>query len=114
MLRALLRKKPVDWIAASSSRGGAVAKAFAFGKRANKPGVTWFTRASVHCAERMVATRSCNGFSCWRAQRASGYSRARIRTIRRARVRTGLEVFMRDNGSTADRKVKRKPPENGG
>src|SRR5262245_25984861 len=95
-------------MAVSSSRRSAVANAFASGKRAKSAGVTMFTRASVHCAERIVATKSCNGFSCSRAQRASGYILARRRTIRRARMRTGSEVFMSGNSSMLVGKLKRK------
>ena len=41
--------------------GVSLAIACASGARANSAGVTWLTRASVHCADRIVATRSWNG-----------------------------------------------------
>ena len=55
------RKKPVDRI--SSSRRSCVAEAIvlASGNSRKRAGVTMFTRASVHWAERIVATRSSNG-----------------------------------------------------
>ena len=55
---ALLRKNPVERISASSSAWSARARALGSGNRSNSDGVTVFTRASVHCAERIVATRS--------------------------------------------------------
>ena len=39
---------------------------------ANSAGVTLFTRSSVHCAERMVATSSSSGVEKASEQRASG------------------------------------------
>ena len=56
----------------SSSLMSHSAKSRAVRKRANSAGVTRFTRASVHCAERIVATSSCSGFSCVSAVTASG------------------------------------------
>jgi hypothetical protein len=41
------------------------------GYAAKSTGVTRLTRASVHCAERMVAARSWNGPSWSRAQSSS-------------------------------------------
>ena len=45
----------------ASAPGVARARACASGYRANSGGVTALTRASVHCAERMVATSNSNG-----------------------------------------------------
>ncbi len=53
------RKNPVDWTSRSISAAGAAASAAGVGKRAKSAGVTMLTRSSVHCAERIVATRSC-------------------------------------------------------
>src|SRR5262245_17134303 len=47
-----------------------------------------FTRVSVVCAERMVATRSWKGLPNSSAHSASGYSRARRRATSRARPLT--------------------------
>lgn len=59
--RALARKNPVDWMIRSMAPRGAAASAAASGQARNRTGVTWLTRASVHCAERMVAASSLNG-----------------------------------------------------
>ena len=72
MFVALLRKKPVERISCSSSAGSAAAKAAALRYFANSAGVTLFTRSSVHCAERIVATSSSSGVAKSREQRASG------------------------------------------
>ena len=61
MFRALLRKKPVDRISASSVACGVAAQSFAVRYFRNSAGVTRFTRLSVHCAERIAATASCSG-----------------------------------------------------
>src|ERR1017187_5932402 len=61
MFFALLRKKPVDLTAASISASGAAAKSLALRYFLNSSVVTMFTRLSVHCAERIVATSSCSG-----------------------------------------------------
>src|ERR1017187_4391272 len=61
MFFALLRKKPVDLMAASISANGASAKSLALRYFLNSSVVTMFTRLSVHCAERIVATSSCSG-----------------------------------------------------
>ena len=58
MFFALLRKNPVLLMSSSTSRGSAAARAGASGNRAKSAGVTMFTRLSVHCALRMVATAS--------------------------------------------------------
>jgi hypothetical protein len=54
------RKNPVDLICFSSDAGRAEASAEAFGYFAKSAGVTMFTRASVDCADRIVATSSSN------------------------------------------------------
>ena len=59
-LRDFIRKNPVERICGSSSSGSALASAAAFGYRAKSAGVTTLTRASVDCAERIVATSSSN------------------------------------------------------
>jgi len=59
---AFWRKNPVGLTIASSASPGAAASSCGPGYSANRRGVTWFTIASVHCAERMVATSSCHGF----------------------------------------------------
>ncbi len=69
---ALARKKPVDSIIASSSARSAAARSAAVGYLAKTNGVTRLTRASVHCAERIVAMSSCNGVSKSSSQCASG------------------------------------------
>lgn len=61
MFLDLLRKKPVVLTNSSMDAMSASAKLLASGKRANKAGVTLFTRSSVHCADRIVATSSCTG-----------------------------------------------------
>ena len=60
--RDFARKKPVDWICGSSSSVVAFASDWALGYRLKSAGVTWFTRSSVHCADRIVATSSSYGF----------------------------------------------------
>src|SRR5450432_353001 len=51
-----------------------------------------FTRASVDCAERTVATTSSSGEEKWSAQRASGYAFARRRNTARERCRFSSNV----------------------
>jgi hypothetical protein len=58
MLRAFARKKPVDLIIASSSFGFAAAKSLVVLYFLKSAGVTIFTRLSVHCADKTVATKS--------------------------------------------------------
>src|SRR5450759_4577990 len=58
---AFALKKPVERIIFSSAPGGEAARAATSGKRRKTSGVTMFTRVSVHCAERIVATRSSSG-----------------------------------------------------
>ncbi len=72
-----------------SSALSASAKARASGKRAKRVGVTWFTRSSVHCADKMVATSSCSGPSKSNSQRASGYSACSRRRISGMRAAAG-------------------------
>lgn len=67
-------KKPVDRISSSTCPAGAEAIAAGVGYVANSRGVTIFTRSSVHCAERIVAERSSNGFRKSSAQVATGNS----------------------------------------
>src|SRR5260370_42219937 len=52
----LLRKNPVGRMSGSSSSGFNAAKAAGVGYFLNNSGVTLLTVASVHCAERIVAT----------------------------------------------------------
>ncbi len=52
------RKKPVDRISFSRSGAAAAASDRASGYRLNSAGVTMFTRWSVDCADRIVATSS--------------------------------------------------------
>src|SRR2546421_4666175 len=72
MLLALLRKKPVVLISCSNSAGCAFAYAAADGYFLNSAGVTRFTRLSVHCAERIVATSSSSGLEWFNSQCAFG------------------------------------------
>src|SRR5688572_25889077 len=72
---ALFRKKPVDLMMDSSSPRSARLMAAGSGNRWKSTGVTMFTRASVHCAERIVAIRSSKGFRWWSAHSASGCAR---------------------------------------
>ena len=53
------------------------AKAAGSGQERNSAGVTPFTRSSVHCAARTVATSSSNGLRWSRRTRAPGYALAR-------------------------------------
>ena len=72
MLFVFARKNPVGRISAWNSSGSAPAKSDAVLYFAKSGPVTKFTRASVHWAERIVATRSWSAFSWRRAHRASG------------------------------------------
>src|SRR5690242_2261569 len=83
----LLRKKPVLWISCSSTRGSALTKSAAVLYFAKSVGVTMFTRASVDCAERMVATSSSSALRWCRAVVAPAYSRSRRAMILRTRTR---------------------------
>src|SRR4051794_40479399 len=74
MLLVLLRKKPVERISFSNVAGIAPANAAASRYFLNKKGVTMFTRLLVHCALKIVAIRSCNGFLKSSSQCASGYT----------------------------------------
>jgi hypothetical protein len=53
-------KNPVDLMSGSSCAGVARASAVASGNFLKSAGVTMFTRTSVDCAERIVATSSSN------------------------------------------------------
>src|SRR5947199_76799 len=59
----LLRKNPVLWISCSSTLGSAAAKSRAVRYFVKRAGVTMFTRASVDCADRIVATSRSSGFN---------------------------------------------------
>ena len=72
MFFALLRKKPVVLMACSSSASGAFAKSAAERYFLNNSAVTMFTRLSVHCAERIVATSNSSGLEKFSSQCASG------------------------------------------
>jgi len=72
----LLRKNPVDRISGSSCCGSSRAKSCTVGYFLNSSGVTMFTRTSVDCAERMVATTSSHASLCVNAQVTSGYCRS--------------------------------------
>ena len=68
-------------ISGSSCSGVRAAKSLGVGYLLNSSGVTRLTRASVHCADRIVAHSSSKASRWSSAQRASGYaarSRARI------------------------------------
>ena len=64
---AFCRKKPVGRTSASTSAGSAAASFSGVPQRRNSSGVTRFTIASVHCADRIVATSSWKGVSKWSA-----------------------------------------------
>ena len=76
--------RPHERIIRSISAGGSTAIAAGVDARANRAGVTWFTRSSVHCAESTTATSSVYGSTWSSGIAASGCSRSRIRAIRRA------------------------------
>ncbi len=69
----LFRKNPVVRITSSSSGREAAAIAAGVGYIPNSVGVTRFTRASVHCADRIVATVSSHAFRWFSAHTTSGY-----------------------------------------
>lgn len=66
------RKNPVGRMSASSSCGSARAKSSGVRKRAKSCGVTRLTMASVHWAERMVATSSSKALRWRRGTRGCG------------------------------------------
>ena len=66
----------------SSSSGSAAASAAGVGIRAKSAGVTWLTRASVHCADRIVATSSSNGVA--KVQLGRGVRMLRLEAIERS------------------------------
>src|ERR671935_199956 len=74
--RVLARKNPVERMSFSRLGGRARASSRAVGYLRKSSGVTMFTRSSVHCAERIVATSSSNGVRNSSAMVASGYARA--------------------------------------
>ena len=67
MFFAFDRKKPRGWMIASMSAMLACAMASGVPKRANSSGVTLFTAASVHCADRITAMVKVNG-SLWSSE----------------------------------------------
>src|SRR5690606_34617588 len=68
---------------AKISSASAPAIASGVGKRSKRAGVTRFTRASVHCADRITATRSSKGLRYWSSVSGRGIrSRRRSRTTR--------------------------------
>ena len=58
MSRALARKKPVECMYCSTSATSASARDSRVGNRANRAGVTLFTRSSVHWAARRTENSS--------------------------------------------------------
>ena len=87
-LRDLARKNPVERINSSSSPRSAAAKEAASGYRAKSAGVVMLTRASVHWAERMVATRArrdCGGPGRTACGPNPGYSSPNRSSVTRAR-----------------------------
>ncbi len=62
-LRAFCGASPQLRIRRSRVGTGRRASASALGARAKSAGVTWFTRASVHCAESTTETSSVKGSS---------------------------------------------------
>src|SRR6185437_5251936 len=88
---ALLRKKPVLRISSSSAGNGASDIAFGVGYAAKSAGVARFTRTSVHCAERIVATSSSHALRWFSAQTALGYAFSSPSRI--AAIRSGASGF---------------------
>src|SRR5206468_2280302 len=86
----------------SISFGSAAFMDSASGNRAKSTGVTLFTRSSVHCAERIVATRSWNGFSCRSAQAASGCASLRRSISRSMSTSVGSLVARVEMTNTLD------------
>ena len=68
----LLLKKPVERMSSARTSGRTAAKSCGVGYLRKSSGVTSFTRLSVHCAERIVATRSSQGELWVKAQVAFG------------------------------------------
>ncbi len=68
----LARKNPVGLRISSTSSGLAAASSSGPGYLANSAGVVMFTRLSVVCADKTVATRSSNGLVKSSSQWASG------------------------------------------
>src|SRR3954469_21986911 len=85
----LLRKNPVERMSGSSSSGFKRAKCCGVGYFLKMAGVTMFTRASVHCADRMVATSSSQALRCVSAHCTFGYVASRRRKISATRFGSG-------------------------
>jgi len=92
---ALLLKKPVLRMSFANTSGATAAKSAIVGYLANNPGVTSLTRLSVHCAERIVATRSSQGLWCSNAHVASGYISSRPARISATRCFRSAAFFGR-------------------
>jgi len=84
MFLALVGARPQLRIKRWISPGFSFAIAAGVEARAKSAGVTWLTRASVHCADSTTATSKVKGSSCWSGIAASGYKRSRIFPMRRA------------------------------
>ena len=78
-----------------SSFASALAMLPGLGKRLNTFGVTMFTRTSVLCALRIVATISSYALRWFKAQRGSGYSCFNLARIAAARSRSAPAPFRR-------------------
>src|SRR5271165_1019258 len=78
---ALLLKNPVERISCASSAWFALARSATVGYLAKRPGVTSFTRLSVHWAERIVATSNSQALRWVSAHVALGYIASRARRI---------------------------------
>lgn len=89
---ALFRHSPALRMWAATSSKLAAAKWWAVGKAGKSVSVIWFTRSSVHWAERMVATKSWNGPLCFRAVLGLGYRFSRI--LRIAKVALVVKEFI--------------------
>ena len=92
---ALLLKNPVLRISFAKTSGRTAAKSSGVGYFRNSPGVTSFTRLSVHCAERIVATSNSHGFRCNSAHSAFGYVRSSTARISASRSLRSAAVFGR-------------------
>src|SRR5580704_4278908 len=97
---ALFRKNPVVRINSSNSGNDAAAITLGVGNALNKAGVTKFTRTSVHCADRIVATVNSHAFLWLSAQTTPGY--VFRSTSRFAATRVGSVGFLvRERFTTA-------------
>ena len=72
MFRALAGASPHDLMIAWMSRAASRAMASGVRARAKRRGVTWFTRTSVHWADRTTARSSVYGSSCCSGMGGSG------------------------------------------